>query len=140
MLEENLSNKYLSNNHWVYNCMYHLIFTTKYRRPVIHEAAAERIKEVVRSLQDDHFQLIEIEVMPDHVHILMQCDPESSLRYIVWNIKGKTSHALRTEFPEIKSRIPCLWTNSKFICTVGAVNEDVVKRYIQNQKKQTPGK
>lgn len=49
-------------------------------------------------------------------------------------IKGCTSHVLRDEFPELKSRLPTLWTQSKFISSVGAVTLEVVKRYIEEQK------
>lgn len=53
---------------------------------------------------------------------------------IIGKIKGYTSHRLRTEFPKLKSRLPNLWTRSKFISTVGTVSLEVVKRYIENQK------
>jgi putative transposase len=72
--------------------------------------------------------------MPDHVHLLLACDPRKAVADVVGRIKGYTAHTLRDEFPWLKSRIPSLWTRSKFISTVGSVTLEVVKHYIENQK------
>lgn len=75
-----------------------------------------------------------MEVMPDHVHLLLDTDPRIGIVKIVGQIKGYTAHTLRKEFPALKSRLPYLWTRSKFISTVGTVSLEVVKRYIEDQK------
>ena len=86
-------------------------------------------------MQDaNNFYVLEMEVMPDHVHLLLDVDPTIGINLIVSRIKGKTSHILNKEFPELKRRLPTLWTRSKFIATVGSVSLDVVKKYIENQK------
>ena len=72
--------------------------------------------------------------MPDHVHLLIQCDPQFGIHRVIKQLKGYTSHVLRQEFPILKRRLPSLWTNSYFVATVGAVHLDVVKRYIEDQK------
>ncbi len=72
--------------------------------------------------------------MPDHVHLLIQCDPQFGIHRVVKQLKGYTSQALRQEFPILKRRLPSLWTNSYFVATVGAVPLDGVKRYIEDQK------
>jgi putative transposase len=131
---------YKTNSHWAYSCKYHLIFATKYRRKVLNEQIQQRGKEIILGIKDSNFTILEIEVMEDHIHILMECNPESSSRYIVWKIKGTSANQLRSEFPELVKRLPCLWTNSKFIATVGTVNLDVVKQYIESQKYKAPGK
>lgn len=75
-----------------------------------------------------------MEIMPDHVHLLMEVDPQFGINRAVRHIKGFTSHALRTEFPKLKSRLPTLWTNSYFVSTVGGAPLSAIKQYIENQK------
>jgi putative transposase len=78
--------------------------------------------------------VLEIEVMPDHVHLLIDVNPRIGVYNAVNGIKGYTSHVLREEFPELRRKLPTLWTHSKFISSVGAVTLDVVKKYIEEQK------
>ena len=119
----------------VYSCKYHIVFCPKYRRKVLHEPIAERFKELVLSLQEQYnFIVIEMEVMPDHVHLLLDIDPTVGVNKIVSKIKGFTAHYLTREFPELKRKLPTLWTRSKFIATVGSVSLEVVKQYIEEQK------
>ena len=75
-----------------------------------------------------------MEVMPDHVHLLLDIDPKNGVVTVVNMIKGYTSNELRKEFPSLKSRLPTLWTHSKFISSVGSVTLDVVMKYIEGQK------
>ena len=77
---------------------------------------------------------MEMEVLPDHVHLLLDVDPRVGMNVVVDKIKGFTSHELRNEFPWLKKRLPTLWTRSKFISSVGAVTLAVVKQYIEEQK------
>jgi putative transposase len=94
-----------------------------------------RLKVLFEEKQSEYgYQVHESEVMADHVHLLLDINPKSAPSKVVGRIKGDTSHRLRTEFPELKSRLPCLWTRSKFISSVGAVTLKVVKKYIENQK------
>lgn len=119
----------------VYSCKYHIVFCPKYRRKVLREPIAERFKELVLSLQEQYnFIVMEMEVMPDHVHLLLDIDPTVGVNKIVSKIKGFTAHYLTREFPELKRKLPTLWTRSKFIATVGSVSLEVVKQYIQEQK------
>ena len=78
--------------------------------------------------------IIEMEIMPDHVHLLLEVDPQFGIHRAVKAMKGKTSRILRQEFPWLKSRIPTLWTNSYFCSTVGGAPLSVIKQYIENQK------
>ena len=75
-----------------------------------------------------------MEVMPDHVHLLLSIDPQLSIRRAIKRIKGRSSHDLREEFPWLKSRIPTLWTNSYFVSTVGGAPLAQVRKYIERQK------
>lgn len=119
----------------VYCCRYHVIFCPKYRRSVLREPIAERFKKVVYSLEEaNNFKVLEMEVMRDHVHLLLDVDPTVGINIIVSRIKGRTSNVLNREFLELKRKLPTLWTRSKFIATVGSVSLDIVKAYIENQK------
>jgi putative transposase len=79
-------------------------------------------------------QVLGMEVMPDHVHLLLDVDPRKGIHQIVGRIKGYTAHVLRREFPWLKSRLPCLWTRRKFVSTVGRVSSGVVAKYLEDQK------
>ena len=79
-------------------------------------------------------EIIEMEIMPDHVHLLMEVDPQYGIHKAVKRIKGYSSRVLRQEFPWLKSRIPTLWTNSYFVSTVGGAPLSVIKQYIEDQK------
>lgn len=119
----------------VYSCQYHVIFTPKYRRKVLCNGIDARLKELILEKQDEFkYKILEIEIMPDHVHLLIESNPKYGIYKQVNQIKGYTSNVLRNEFPKLKSRIPTLWTRSKFISSVGSVSLAVVKAYIENQK------
>jgi putative transposase len=77
-----------------------------------------------------------MEIMPDHIHIFIKCSPIHSPHFIVQQFKGRSSHTLRQEFPFLKTRLPTLWTRSYFAESVGCISEEVVKKYIENQKNQ----
>ena len=127
--------KYKSNKNVVYSCKYHIIWCPKYRRSILEGEIAERLKTTLYETIDNvNAEIIELEIMPDHVHILLEVDPQYGINKLVMHLKGASSRMLRQEFPSLKSRLPCLWTNSHFVSTVGATSKDVVKKYIENQK------
>ena len=80
-------------------------------------------------------ELIELEIMPDHVHLLIEVDPQFGIHKLVKNIKGYTSKILRQEFKVLTTKLPTLWTNSYFISTVGGAPLSIIKQYIENQKR-----
>lgn len=127
--------KYKNNLNVVYSCKYHVVWCPKYRRKVLVDKVAIRLKELIQSIcVERNFDLIEMEVMPDHVHLLIEVDPQFGIHKAVKLIKGTTSRVLRQEFPWLRSRIPSLWTNSYFVSTVGGAPLSVIKQYIENQK------
>ena len=75
-----------------------------------------------------------MEIMPDHVHLLLDINPRIGVFRVVNQIKGYSSRILREEHKELRPRLPTLWTRSKFISTVGAVTLEAVKKYIEEQK------
>ena len=72
--------------------------------------------------------------MPDHVHLLVEVDPQFGIHRLIKSMKGRSSRLIRTEFKWIKSRLPTLWTNSYFVSTAGGAPLEVVKQYIEQQK------
>lgn len=126
-----------SNNNVVFDCKYHVVFCPKYRRKVLTAPIDARLKELLESKAKDlNANILEMEIMPDHVHILISCDPQFGIHRIVKHLKGYTSRVLRSEFKQLTSRIPSLWTNSYFVATVGNVSLETVKRYIELQKER----
>ncbi|HEX5155625.1 MAG TPA: IS200/IS605 family transposase [Ktedonobacterales bacterium] len=124
-----------SNNNVVYICRYHVMFCPKYRRKVLTPPIDERLKVILaEQIERWRQELIEMEVMPDHVHLLVGCDPQFGIHRLVKLLKGHSSHALREEFPALKRRLPSLWTNSYFVSTVGGMTLETLKRYVENQK------
>ena len=131
----NTKKEYHSDGQFIYSCMYHVIFCPKYRRSVLVDDISDRLKELVIEKQEEYkYQVLEMEVMPDHVHIILDVNPKIGIYTVVSKIKGYTSRTLREEFPELKSKLPTLWTHSRFISSVGNVSLEVVKKYIENQK------
>lgn len=126
---------YKSNYNIVYSCKYHIVFCHKYRRKVLVNGVDTRLKELVNSICEElQVDIIEMEIMPDYVHILLGVDPQFGIHKAVKTIKGTTSRILRQEFPWLRSQIPTLWTNSYFCSTIGGAPLSVIKQYIENQK------
>ena len=127
--------QYKSNQNVVYSSKYHVVFCSKYRRSVLVDGIDARLKEVLRQVAEERCaSIIELEVMPNHVHLLIEVDPQYGIHKLVKQMKGRSSHVLRQEFPALCSRLPTLWTNSYFVSTVGGAPLSVIKQYIEAQK------
>ena len=119
----------------VYSCKYHVVWCPKYRRKVLVDGVDARLKELIREVcEENRIEIFEMEIMPDHVHLLMEVDPQFGIHKAVKQIKGRTSRVLRQEFAWLRSRLPSLWTNSYFVSTVGGTPLAAIKQYIENQK------
>jgi putative transposase len=126
---------YKSNHNVVYSSKYHCVWTPKYRRAVLVGRIAKRCEPVLRQVAAKYrAEIIALEIMPDHVHCLVEVDPQFGIHRLVKNLKGVSSHTLRPEFGTLKSRLPTLWTNSYFVSTVGGAPLAVIKQYVENQK------
>jgi REP-associated tyrosine transposase len=109
--------RYRSANEAVFSAKYHVVWCPKYR-----EVCVERDVTV-----------IELEVLPDRVYLLVEVPPAAPLSGFVQAVKGRSSRLLRAEFPHLR-RLPCWWSPSWFISTVGGARLRVVRRYVENQK------
>jgi putative transposase len=127
--------EFKSNKNVVYSCKYHVVFCPKYRRPVLVNDVDARLRDITTQVATDfNVDILQMEIMPDHVHLLVEVDPQFGIHRFVKNLKGRSSRLLRQEFAHLKSRLPTLWTNSYFVSTVGGAPLAVIKQYIENQK------
>lgn len=129
--------QYKSNNNIVYSCKYHVVWVVKYRRPVLTDVIENRLKELLLEIAKQiQVDILEMEVGDkNHVHLLLSLDPQFGVHRSVKRFKGATSRYLRQEFPDLKKRLPTLWTNSYFVSTCGGAPLAKIKEYIQNQKR-----
>ena len=94
-----------------------------------------RSKEILRqACQEYQAEVEELEVMPDHVHLLVSVDPQFGIHRLVKLLKGRSSRFLRQEFPALKRKVPSLWTNSYFVGTTGGAPLSIIKQSIEQQK------
>ena len=126
---------YKSNNNVVYSCKYHVVWCPKYRRKVLVGDVETRLKELIETAcSEKQVDIIQMEVMPDHVHLILEVDPQFGIHRAVNHIKGVSSFYLRNEFNNLTSKLPTLWTNSYFVSTVGGAPLEVIKKYVEDQK------
>ncbi len=130
-----------SNRNVVYSCKYHrirrirIVWCPKYRRPVLVDGVDVRLKEILYQTSEEFgSEIIELEIMPEHVHLLCETDPQFGIHRLIKQLKGRSSRLLRQEFPWLRSRLPSLWTNSYFVATVGGAPLEIIKQYIEQQK------
>lgn len=122
----------------VYDLGLHVVWCPKYRRRVLGGRVAERLDELIRQKADERgWEIVALEVMPDHVHLFVKHDPKASASYVANQFKGFTSRVLREEFGHLRSRLPTLWSSSYFAASVGAVSAATVRRYIDTQWERT---
>lgn len=125
-----------SKRNVVYSCKYHIVFCPKYRRKVLLNGIDSRLKEISAEVASEmQVDVLDMEVMPDQVHVLCEIDPQLGVHKFVKHLKGRSSRLLRQEFSALRSRLPTLWTNSYLVATVGGAPLAVIKQYIENQKR-----
>ncbi len=124
-----------TNRNSAYSCRYHVVFCPKYRRKVLVPPIDGRPKPILlETIEKWGQEFIEMEVMLDHVHLLVGCDPQFGIHRLVRYLKGTSSRLLRQEFPVLKRKLPSLWMNSYFVTTTGGVTLESLKRYVEGQK------
>lgn len=120
--------------HSVYQINYHFVWCPKYRRSVLTGNVSNRLVDLIpQQVNILGGEIIDLVVRPDHVHLFASFPPDLAPKQIIHRIKGNTSHQLRTEFPQLKSRLPSLWTHSYYIGTAGEVSSETIRKYIEAQ-------
>ncbi|MGZ7073408.1 MAG: IS200/IS605 family transposase [Candidatus Angelobacter sp.] len=129
--------EYRQSAHAVYDIKYHLIWITKYRYKMLRGRIAERARDLIRQIcQAREVVIIRGAVSPDHIHVLVSAPPQLSPSKQVQYIKGRSSRRLQEEFEDLRKRYwgQHLWGRGYFCATVGAVDEETIKRYIESQR------
>ncbi len=127
--------EYQRDEHRVHLILYHLIWCPKRRKPILTGKLKERCQQLLtQKCQDKGWQIIELAIQPDYLHLFVRVWPSDSAAEVVKELKGITSFHLRKEFAPILSKLPSLWTRSYFSSTCGTVSAETLQRYIQAQK------
>jgi putative transposase len=112
----------------------HLVWCPKYRRPVLGDRVADRLRSLIEAKCAERGWTVQaLEVMPDRVHLFVRTGPDASPALVAHQCKGFTSRVLRAEFPHLRSRLPTLWSKSYLVTSVGRVSEAAIRRYIAEQ-------
>jgi putative transposase len=115
---------------------YHLVWCPKRRRPVLVDAVKDRLDQIIREVcKEKQVDILAMEIMPDHLYLFLSTNPDMPIHEVIRFIKGRSSHHLRKEFPELL-KLPSLWTHSYFVSTAGNVSSETIQKYIAEQSKQ----
>ena len=136
MSEQNTDARSLAHTKWV--CKYHVVFAPKYRRKVFFEEKREDIRDILRKLCEwKGVEILEGEVCPDHVHLLLSFPPKMSVSSFMGYLKGKSSLMMYQKYGNLKFayRKREFWCKGYYVDTVGK-NTKAIKEYIANQLKQ----
>ena len=131
-------NEYKSLSHCKYLVQYHLVWCPKFRFNVLKGNVEEALKRILAEICTKYeYEILELEVMPDHVHVFVSAKPTIAPTDIVRTLKSVTAIQLFKEFPALKkfySRCGSLWSKGYFVSTIGKVSAETIQRYIQEQK------
>lgn len=126
---------YLSSETSVHFINYHFVWCPKYRRKVLTGTIKDRLSILIKQKANDlNCKILALEIPQDHVHLFIQAKPIISPNSLIGQIKGYTSRILRQEFPELRSRLPTLWTRSYFVSTHGHISDAMITKYIEEQQ------
>ena len=131
-------NNYQTLNHCKFSLQYHLIWCPKFCFSVLKNGVDETLKEILIRISDQYqYEIKAIEVMPDHIHLLVSTKPTVAPTDVVRTLKSLSAIELFKIYPELKKfygRCGSLWSKGYFASTIGSVSEETVKEYILNQK------
>lgn len=127
---------YRKTSHTVFDLKYHLVWTTKYRKPVLAGKVAYRVRELIREICTTHnIQIIRGHVSKDHLHLFISMPPQVSVSKIAQYIKGKTSRKLLQEYQSLRRQFwgQHLWSRGYFAASSGTITDEMIMEYIKNQ-------
>ena len=128
--------EYKKGSHTIYNCEYHFVWITKYRYKIIEGQIAQRLREILRQgCQANGITIVRGNISKDHVHMLLSCPPTLAPSKIMQLLKGRSSKMLQEEYEALRKKYwgQHLWATGYFCSTVGAVTEETIKEYVENQ-------
>jgi len=128
--------EYQRNAGAVYTLKYHLVWCPKYRRKVLVDTVADDLRSLLYQKAEQLKVPVEaLEIMPDQVHLFISAPPTEAPHRLANQFKGYTSRVLRGKYPELRSRLPSMWSRSYYIGSIGQVSEKTVKAYIEAQRR-----
>jgi putative transposase len=131
-----MDDRYRRGAHTVHDIKYHFVWKTKYSYGVLKGDVGLRARQIFREIcAENHLGIISGHVRENHIHLLLSAPTDLSSSKIAQLLKGKSSYRLQREFKELQKRYwgQHLWCRGYFCATVGAVNEEIIKQYIENQ-------
>ena len=129
---------YRKSSHTIYDLKYHLVWITKYRKPVLTGEIATRARELLREIcKGKDVEIIRGHISKDHVHILVSVPPHISVSDLVQSLKGKTSRKLMLESKNL-NRQWHIWARGYFVASSGNVTDEVIIKYIEDQSLEPP--
>ena len=134
--------EYKTSGHAIFDIQYHLCWCTKYRYPVLHGEIGRRCRDLLRQIaMARDVTIIRGALAPDHIHMLVASPPSLAPSKLVQYVKGRSSRKLQMEFEELKRRYwgQHLWARGYFCSTVGTVTDEIIKKYIEEQKWEDDG-
>jgi len=127
---------YRKSSHTVYDSKYHIVWATKYRKPVLRADIGQRARDLMREIcRANDVEIIRGDVGKDHVHIFVSVPPHISVSNLVQSLKGKTSRKLMMEYKSLSKTFwgRHIWARGYFVASSGNVTDEVVMRYIEMQ-------
>ena len=128
--------EYRKTSHAVYDIKYHLVWITKYRKPVMRGEIGKRLRELIRqTCATLDVQIEKGHIAPDHVHLLVSVPPNVSVSELMQRVKGRSSRLMLTEYTELKKQFwgQHLWARGYFAASTGNVTDEIIKQYIESQ-------
>ena len=133
--------KYGKSSHTVYDLKYHIVWITKYRKPVLFGEVSKRVRDLIREIcKSTDVEIVKGHISRDHVHLFVSVPPHISVSKLVQSLKGKTSRKLMSEYKRLSREFwGChIWARGYFVVSSGQVTEDIIKKYIEAQGKEIP--
>ena len=124
---------------YVYSLQYHLVWCTKYRKKVLTNGVDQECKEMLQEIaQEYQFRILAMEVMPDHIHLLLDCKPQFFISDMIKIMKGNLARQLFLAHPELKRELwgGHLWNLSYCAVTVSDRSREQIMAYIEGQKEK----
>jgi putative transposase len=127
---------YGKGSHTIYDIKYHIVWITKYRKPVMLGIVAERCRELVRQVcKENEVEIIKGHISKGHVHLFVSVPPTISVSKLVQLMKGRSSRKLLMEDKNLQKQYwgQHLWARGYFVSSSGNITDEMVKEYIENQ-------
>jgi putative transposase len=128
--------EYIHGSHSVFLLHVHVVWVTKYRKKILKDDIAVKLRELIRQIcAKESVEIISGHVSGDHVHLFLSYPPKVCLSKLVQRLKGSTSHSLIMTFQTLQKQYwgRHMWARGYFCCSSGNVTDDVIKNYVQNQ-------